>query len=509
MSDNDGDAGSDGDDAALEGDGGAWRGAAGGGALSEEQRLEQRRAWNRANAKKSRERKKFMLDTLLTSSSATGAQNSVLCSVIAAHGWGSEWTAFRARAMGTVGHAQVSPAAASSALSAESRAALARLSGVEAGASHKLLVVAPAQSAEAATAAAHSSSTVGGPRSRAARIHGRSASVEGAVSPDAAAASTGSLGSTAPHAATLLAPTADAVNGRVVEIVAGTAVTLLPAALAYTHPGAVARTMPLFAPTAAATVSTVASGGSSVVTPTPSHSPALGPASPAPSIMEQTLTDDDYAFIEFVTRCKQHFIITDPLATDNPIVFASQGFYDLTGYAPQEILGFNCRCVPCEGSGGGMPCGVWTRVTRAAVAQPATKQPRSAHPYCPTFPRRCRFLQGRDTDLRTVDAMRQGVAAGEDVHVVVLNYRKDGTPFWNELFMSPLRNAAGDVVHFVGVQSDVPDYIAHKWLAKTYPGETFPATAAVPRIRPVGPGHRPEIAGLTALGSGAGVPSHA
>jgi hypothetical protein len=64
------------------------------------------------------------------------------------------------------------------------------------------------------------------------------------------------------------------------------------------------------------------------------------------AVPASNLAPSDYGLIEVITRCKQHFLITDPLAKDNPIVFASQGFYDLTEYTPEEILGFNCRCVP-------------------------------------------------------------------------------------------------------------------------------------------------------------------
>ena len=61
--------------------------------------------------------------------------------------------------------------------------------------------------------------------------------------------------------------------------------------------------------------------------------------------------------------------------------------------------------------------------------------------------------------------MRRELDAGVDAHVVVRNYTKAGEPFWNELFMAPLRDASGRVVHFVGIQSSVPDDHAAKLLA--------------------------------------------
>ena len=74
------------------------------------------------------------------------------------------------------------------------------------------------------------------------------------------------------------------------------------------------------------------------------------------------------------------------LAPDNPIVFVSQGFLELTGYKMDDVLGRNCR-----------------------------------------------FLQGPGTDQRTVDVIRKGISAGDDVAVCLLNYKADGTPFWNQV----------------------------------------------------------------------------
>jgi PAS domain S-box-containing protein len=130
-------------------------------------------------------------------------------------------------------------------------------------------------------------------------------------------------------------------------------------------------------------------------------------------VISAELSGADFALVEVVTTCQRHFLITDPTAEDNPIVFASAGFYQLTGYSPQEILGRNCR-----------------------------------------------FLQGRDTDPEAVAYMRHFISRGQDVAVVLLNYRRDGSPFYNELFVAPLKGADGTVIHFVGVQSDIPAHFA-------------------------------------------------
>jgi len=104
----------------------------------------------------------------------------------------------------------------------------------------------------------------------------------------------------------------------------------------------------------------------------------------------------------------QGILITDPNRPDNPAVWASPGYERMTGYAAGEIVGRNCR-----------------------------------------------FLQGKDTDPAAAARLRRAIAAGEGCTVELLNYKKDGTPFWNELSISPVRDDQGRLIHFVGVQVDV------------------------------------------------------
>ena len=103
-------------------------------------------------------------------------------------------------------------------------------------------------------------------------------------------------------------------------------------------------------------------------------------------------------------------IITDPRQPDNPIIYVSPGFEKLTGYCSAEALGRNCR-----------------------------------------------FLQGKDTDPTAVAQLREAIRAGMPCSVELLNYRKDGTSFWNEISISPIRNEDGQISHFVGVQVDVTE----------------------------------------------------
>lgn len=103
-------------------------------------------------------------------------------------------------------------------------------------------------------------------------------------------------------------------------------------------------------------------------------------------------------------------IITDRLQSDNPVVYVNPAFERITGYSEAETVGRNCR-----------------------------------------------FLHGEDRDQPGVLVLRQAIEDCEDARVVLRNYRKDGAPFWNELFVAPVRADDGTVTHFVGVQNDISE----------------------------------------------------
>jgi two-component system sporulation sensor kinase C len=71
----------------------------------------------------------------------------------------------------------------------------------------------------------------------------------------------------------------------------------------------------------------------------------------------------------------------------------------------------------------------------------------------------CRFLQGTETSQPAIALIRDALRDQREITVTLKNFRKDGTPFWNELALSPIRNLDGHVTHFVGVQNDVTDRI--------------------------------------------------
>mmetsp|Transcript_22636 Transcript_22636/g.29395 ORF Transcript_22636/g.29395 Transcript_22636/m.29395 type:complete len:556 (+) Transcript_22636:183-1850(+) len=139
------------------------------------------------------------------------------------------------------------------------------------------------------------------------------------------------------------------------------------------------------------------------------------------------LDNPDYTLVKALQTAQQNFVITDPLLPDNPIVFASNGFLTLTGYTLDQVLGRNCR-----------------------------------------------FLQGPETDPRAIEKIRQAVNCGYDSSVCLLNYRKNGSPFWNQFFIAALRDGEGQIVNYVGVQCKVSDVYAQEVMESQYSDDEAP-----------------------------------
>ncbi len=106
------------------------------------------------------------------------------------------------------------------------------------------------------------------------------------------------------------------------------------------------------------------------------------------------------------------FTISDPRREDHPLVWVNPSFTRVTGYSYEESVGRNCR-----------------------------------------------FLQGPATEAAAVDAVRRGLAERRPFTTTLLNYRKDGTAFWNQLAVSPVFDGAGELVSYVGVQTDVTERV--------------------------------------------------
>ena len=127
-------------------------------------------------------------------------------------------------------------------------------------------------------------------------------------------------------------------------------------------------------------------------------------------IKHETGSGDPFAAAVRATRMPM--VITNPKQPDNPIVFCNVAFQELTGYGRDEIIGRNCR-----------------------------------------------FLQGPDTDRDQVDHIREAIRDGHDISIDILNYRKDGSTFWNALYLSPVTDRNGDISYFFASQLDVTDRI--------------------------------------------------
>lgn len=105
-------------------------------------------------------------------------------------------------------------------------------------------------------------------------------------------------------------------------------------------------------------------------------------------------------------------VITDATQEDNPIIFCNNAFTELTGYSQDEIVGQNCR-----------------------------------------------FLQEDDRDQEALDVIRSAIENKESCEVLLRNYRKDGSMFWNELKISPIKTKNGDIDYYVGIQNDVSELV--------------------------------------------------
>jgi diguanylate cyclase (GGDEF)-like protein/PAS domain S-box-containing protein len=100
--------------------------------------------------------------------------------------------------------------------------------------------------------------------------------------------------------------------------------------------------------------------------------------------------------------------IADMTLPDMPLIYVNPGFEQITGYSAAEVLGRNCR-----------------------------------------------FLQGVGTDTRAVTEMADALRRTQTLSTRILNYRSDGTPFWNQLELHPVRDAGGNLTHYISVQDDI------------------------------------------------------
>ncbi|WP_336986914.1 PAS domain-containing protein [Altererythrobacter aquiaggeris] len=120
-------------------------------------------------------------------------------------------------------------------------------------------------------------------------------------------------------------------------------------------------------------------------------------------------------FTQATEQTRMALCISDPFAADEPIVYVNQAFVELTGYSRQEIVGRNCR-----------------------------------------------FLQGEKTDPDASGKIRKALEECAVAVVDILNYRKDGSAFWNALHVGPIFAEDGSLAYFYGSQWDITDIIKER-----------------------------------------------
>lgn len=111
-----------------------------------------------------------------------------------------------------------------------------------------------------------------------------------------------------------------------------------------------------------------------------------------------------------IDMASEGIMITDARFPDNPLVYVNRGFEQITGYTKEEVIG------------------------RSGI-----------------------FLEGPDTDLDTAAGIYEIIRSRQAGKVEILNYKKDGTPFWNLLSLTPLLNAEGVVTNYIAVQTDITE----------------------------------------------------
>lgn len=138
-----------------------------------------------------------------------------------------------------------------------------------------------------------------------------------------------------------------------------------------------------------------------------SHSADMHEDLPA-AVSAQGIIDHAKLAMIAVDRTFMPMVVTDPNQLDNPMILANRAFLEMSGYAAEEVIGRNCR-----------------------------------------------FMQGPDTKPADVDVVRSAIDRRVGVTHEVLNYRKDGSSFWNQIHVSPIFDDCGKLIYFFGSHIDM------------------------------------------------------
>ncbi|HEY8402806.1 MAG TPA: PAS domain S-box protein [Cytophagaceae bacterium] len=128
-------------------------------------------------------------------------------------------------------------------------------------------------------------------------------------------------------------------------------------------------------------------------------------------VTERKIQEESLLLLErAIDSSRNGIIITDPNQTDNPVIYVNKAFEQISGYSYIELIGKNCR-----------------------------------------------YLQGDDRDQPELEKLRNAIKEKKEISVVLKNYRKDGTLFWNELSIAPVFNRVGVLTNFIGVVNDISE----------------------------------------------------
>ncbi|MFB6128315.1 MAG: bacterio-opsin activator domain-containing protein, partial [Halorhabdus sp.] len=127
-------------------------------------------------------------------------------------------------------------------------------------------------------------------------------------------------------------------------------------------------------------------------------------------INDRTATEEQRLKERALDEAPVGITIADATAPDKPLIYVNDSFTEMTGYGKEDAIGVNCR-----------------------------------------------FLQGEETDAETTQKLREAVTDEEPAAVELLNYRADGSTFWNNLEISPITDEDGNVTNFVGFQQDITE----------------------------------------------------
>ncbi|MGN6381312.1 MAG: EAL domain-containing protein [Dyella sp.] len=146
-------------------------------------------------------------------------------------------------------------------------------------------------------------------------------------------------------------------------------------------------------------------------------------------VSSRVLADAQLHLLDRAIQCAGNgIVIVAARQPDEPIIFVNRAFERITGYSAEEVIGRNCR-----------------------------------------------FLQGGEDNETERALIRRALATRQESSTLLRNVRKDGTLFWNQLYISPVSDARGTVTHYIGILSDVTaqrDAEARLAYAATHDAET-------------------------------------